>query len=130
MIPVKHPPDAYGPRLPFGSERRCKGCGRAIDPAERAHVCRACRVRKCRGAELGSACALCGLADRRMLRRVRLAEGPATLCGNHAALLGRRTISIEMLRAEAVTPAPGDRRRGVDRRMISLPIAVDRRRVA
>ena len=65
------------------------------------------------GRELANGCAVCGLRDARMLTRKTLADGVATLCGSHAMLAGRRTLSLPELVAEAF-PA-GDRRQS-DRR--------------
>lgn len=94
------PSGDYGPRLPAGAPRVCRGCGRAIDPASKRHVCTSCTVRKCRGAETGAACEACGHADRRVLRRLRLVEGMVTACGNCTAIAGRRVLSLAALRAE------------------------------
>lgn len=49
-----------------------------------------------------------------MLVRRTLADGPRTLCGNHAQLLGKRSLPLAELAAEAF--AAGDRRRGERRR--------------
>lgn len=94
------PSGDYGPRLPTGTPRTCRGCGRAIDPVSKRHVCTSCTLRKCRGAETGAACEACGHADRRVLRRLKLVEGMVTACGNCAALTGRRALSLAALRAE------------------------------
>ena len=51
---------------------------------------------------------MCGIADRRLLRRHKLAEGWAVLCANHAAIAGRRVLSLDALRAEVFPD--GDRR--------------------
>jgi len=57
---------------------------------------------------------VCGSADRRVLRRHRL----GVLCANHAAVAGRRRLSVAELAAECYPAADrrsGERRRG-DRR--------------
>jgi hypothetical protein len=59
-------------------------------------------------------CAVCGIADVRVLRRHRLRDGFVVLCANHAAIAGRRSLTLTELRGEC---APvGDRRSGSERR--------------
>jgi len=106
-FPVQHiesesipPARPYGPRVPVGEPRTCRGCARPIDPEQRAHVCKACRLRKCRGTTVGSACACCGHAVRAELVRRNLADGSVTLCGNCATRCGRRPLTLAQLRGE------------------------------
>jgi hypothetical protein len=72
-------------------------------------MCKACYLRAYRGHDTSGPCSVCGLADARMLRRHHLADGWTVLCGNHAAVAGRRTLELEQLRAELT--GPQDRRR-------------------
>jgi hypothetical protein len=59
-------------------------------------------------------CACCGRAgDPRALVRKRLADGMHTLCGNDAAIAGRRSVTLAELRAEL---QPSSDRRQDDRR--------------
>ncbi len=85
----------------------CKGCGAETDEG-RSGRCPRCAQRRCRGAELGQACACCGEADRRVLCLRRLAgDVPgalSTLCGSCAVLLGRRPLTLEQLRADRLAP--------------------------
>ncbi|MCC6665668.1 MAG: hypothetical protein IT375_18075 [Polyangiaceae bacterium] len=59
-------------------------------------------------------CAVCGIADLRVLRRHKLRDGFVVLCANHAAIAGRRTLTLTELRGECAPP--GDRRAGAERR--------------
>lgn len=93
--------------------RPCASCSRPTTEPRRG-LCFACYLRAYRGHVADGACAACGLEDRRVLRRHRLADGLATLCANHAAIAGRRTLTLEALRAECYPP--GDRRQGEQRR--------------
>jgi hypothetical protein len=69
---------------------------------------------------------VCGIADVRVLRRHRLKDGIVVLCANHAAIAGRRSITLTDLRTECA-PA-GDRRTGTERRRTDRR-STDRRRV-
>ena len=104
-------------KRPAPEPRPCEGagCGVMIPSGTR---CIRCRVRKCRGTEVeGMACAVpsCGITFSRVLRLVAFGEPPelVPLCGNHAALAGRRGLSFEAFLAEAaereaeLTPRPG-----------------------
>jgi hypothetical protein len=57
---------------------------------------------------------VCGIADARVLRRHRLKDGLVVLCANHAAIAGRRGMTLTELRGECCPP--GDRRAGSERR--------------
>jgi hypothetical protein len=87
-------------------------------------MCFACYLRQQRGHSIDEPCAVCGLDDKRMLRRHRLAGGLVVLCANDAAVAGRRRLSLEELHAERF-PA-GDRRSG-DRRRAPRRGLVERR---
>lgn len=95
-----------------GNTRPCLHCGRPT-PEPRKGACSACYQRARRGHDHDGACAACGLADARVLRRHQLADGWSTLCANDAAIAGRRPITLAQLRTERFPD--GDRRRG-DRR--------------
>lgn len=106
--------------LPLSTRRRagaapaaCASCSRpTAEP--RGGLCSACYQRTRRGHHVAeSACRVCGAADRRTLRRHKLAEGIVTLCANDAAVAGRRTLTLEQLRAEVL---PQGDRRGPSRR--------------
>lgn len=68
---------------------------------------------------------MCAVADRRVLRRHRLAEGLVTLCANHAAVAGRRPLTVEQLRAECYPL--GDRRGSSERRSADRRVPGERR---
>lgn len=72
-------------------------------------------------------CAVCGIADLRVLRRHKLRDGFVVLCANHAAIAGRRTLTLTELRGECAPP--GDRRAGAERRTVERR-HVERRRAA
>lgn len=77
------------------------------------------------GRTKAEACACCTHADPRVLVRRRVGVEMQTLCANCAAILGRRPITLDELRAEVLPPndrRQSDRRRGADRRA-----ALDRR---
>ncbi len=96
---------------------RCQICGKPTDKPRRG-LCFACYQRQRRGHQLAGPCAICGLEDKRLLRRHQLADGLVVLCANHAALAGRRQLSLDELAAECHPPGDrrsADRRRG-DRR--------------
>lgn len=99
-------------RFPCNGPTPCRTCSRpTLEP--RRGECFACYQRGRRGHVPEGVCVVCGATDRRMLRRTLLLQplGDArheTLCANHAAVVGRRTLSLEELRAEL--SAPGDRR--------------------
>jgi len=68
-----------------------------------------------------ASCECCGFADPRMLRAHRLADALHSLCGNCAALAGRRRLSLEELVEERFAKSgeeperpilPGKTRRG------------------
>ena len=89
------------------ASRPCSACGRPIPPEQKRRQCVGCTVRKCRGSTVaGASCGVCGARDPRVLRRVRLADGPAVLCANEAAILGRRAITLAELRAETEAKTP------------------------
>lgn len=99
------------------------GCSKCRTPTNepRRGLCPKCYQAAYNGREKGDACAACTHADPRALvrRRVAGASTPATLCGNCAAILGRRRVTLDELRAEL--RAAGDRRglgrrRGYERR--------------
>jgi len=62
-----------------------------------------------------------------VLRRHKLRDGFVVLCANHAAIAGRRTLSLTELRGECVPP--GDRRGGIERRQTDRR-HTDRRRTS
>ncbi len=66
-------------------------------------------------------CAACGFGDLRALRRVRLADGPVTLCENHAAIARGRELTLAAL-VTAARP-PGERRRAERRRSAPRRVA-------
>lgn len=70
-------------------------------------------------------CAVCSIADLRVLRRHKLRDGFVVLCANHAAIAGRRALTLTELRGECAPP--GDRRAGAERRQADRR-HVDRRR--
>lgn len=80
----------------------------------------ACRLRKLRGTELREPCRVCGVADRRVLRRQAFRDGPLVLCANHAAIAGRRRLScaefLEEMEASGDRRGLRERRLGVERR--------------
>ena len=102
-------------KRPAPEPRACEGgCGVLIPNGTR---CVRCRVRRSRGTEVeGRACAVpsCGIAFSRVLRLVAFGDPPSLvpLCANHAALAGRRGLSLEAFLAEAaereveLTPIP------------------------
>lgn len=92
--------------------RPCTACARPTAEPRRG-MCFACYQRARRGHVASSACAVCATADRRVLRRHQLVDGWTVLCANHAAVAGRRSISLLELRAEV---SPEGDRRAADRR--------------
>jgi hypothetical protein len=95
-------------------------CGRTtLEP--RNGQCGRCYQHAYHGRRLAAACEGCNETDARTLVRRTLSGVAVTLCGNCAAIVGRRPLSLEALRAE-VGPSPGDRRSQERRR------AGDRRR--
>ena len=77
--------------------------------------CNRCRVRKCRGTSVeGCACVVpsCGIAFTRILRLVAFGDELVPMCANHAALAGKRKLTLEQFLDEAaeheasMTPAP------------------------
>lgn len=66
-----------------------------------------------------------------MLRRQRFADGcSAVLCANHAALVGRRPVTLAAFLAE-LAPRPGERRRARERRrQVERRICIERRQYA
>lgn len=58
-----------------------------------------------RGLAVSGPCAVCGCADRRVLKRVELADGVFDLCANDATIAGRLGLSLEQLRAEVALGA-------------------------
>jgi len=107
---VKHTAPSTVKQTPLGL-RRTKprtviicACTRRTD-RPRNGECPPCALRTSRGHKLGPACEICGLADRRMLRRHTLSDRNATLCANHSALAGRRSVTLAELHREASVPA-------------------------
>ena len=94
--------------------KTCAACGRPTT-TPRFGLCFGCYQRARRGHTIEGSCAVCGLADKRMVRRHKLADGWTVLCANHAAVAGRRPLKLEQLQAE-LAPSPGDRRQGTERR--------------
>ena len=103
-------------------------CGTCKRPTgePRKGLCYACYQRERRGAVV-NACAVCGLADARMLMFRTLADGEHVLCGNHALALGKRRLALSELAREL--RVPGDRRasdrRAGDRRAADRRASVD-----
>ena len=95
------PPNAYGPRKRVGEPRRCRECRRELDPFGRRSVCRGCVRDRDRGATVNGPCAVCALADRRMLSVVDVQGSPVVLCCNDQALLVPPVLTLEHLRTEA-----------------------------
>jgi hypothetical protein len=99
---------------------KCEDCSRPTS-TPRKGKCWACYFRDYRGHALSGPCSVCGEADRRVLRRHKLADVDTVLCANHAAIAGRRVLTAAELAAECF-PA-GDRRqtgrRSGDRRAVS-----------
>lgn len=91
----------------------CLACGRQTERARRAR-CPACYRRLARGHALAGPCAVCGIGDLRVLRRHALRSGVVVLCANHAAMAGRRSLTLTELRGECCPL--GDRRSGEERR--------------
>lgn len=91
----------------------CVSCGRPTDRPRRGR-CPACYRRAQRGHAVAKPCAVCGIADLRVLRRHKLRDGFVVLCANHAAIAGRRSLTLTELRGECAPP--GDRRAGAERR--------------
>lgn len=87
----------------------CERCGMVAQPRRRG-LCFRCYQRERRGHQRHGPCSVCRCADVRVLRRHQLADGWTVLCANHAAIAGRRAITLAELVVES-----GDRRRG-DRR--------------
>jgi hypothetical protein len=91
----------------------CEVC--TVVPVTSGKVCTGCRVRKCRGADVdGRACAVpsCRIALARVLRLIPFGDELVPLCANHAALAGRRGLTLDEFLAEAaereaeLTPIP------------------------
>lgn len=78
----------------------CVTCATKAPGQRRRGMCFPCYMRAIRGHTRARACAACGNADMRVLRRHRLVTGMVTLCSNDSAIAGRRLITIEQLRAE------------------------------
>jgi hypothetical protein len=107
-------------KRPTPEPRPCDGgCGVMIPNGSR---CVRCRVRKCRGTDVeGRACTVpsCGITFSRVLRLVAFGTPPelVPLCANHAALAGRRGLTLEAFLAEAaereaeLTPIPASVRK-------------------
>jgi hypothetical protein len=91
-------PSTHSSRNP-GCCRRCNRPKVALTDGECERCAEAPHIRSTHAVE-GHACAVCGVADRRMLRARRLSEGWRLLCANHAAVLGRRWLRVEDLVAE------------------------------
>ena len=89
----------------------CASCGRPTDRPRRG-CCPACYRRAQRGHAVAKPCAVCGIADLRVLRRHKLRDGFVVLCANHAAIAGRRSLTLTDLCAECAPP--GDRRAGAE----------------
>jgi hypothetical protein len=87
-------------------------CGR-VTTSPRLGLCFPCYQRRRRGHTTAAACAICPQRDRRVLRRHKLAGGMHTLCANHAAIAGRRPLTLAELEAECF---PAGDRRSTDRR--------------
>ncbi len=90
----------------------CKHCGlpRALN-THRKGYCSSCYQRRYRGTLTASPCGVCGEQWRAVLRIVELADGPVSLCGNHALVAGRRAWALEELRAHCPDATDiGDRR--------------------
>lgn len=106
-------------------QQTCERCSRQ-SPQLRRKMCCACYLREHRGHTVDGDCAVCGVSDVRMLRRHRLGEDGeemVSLCANHAAVAGRRKMTLRQLIAE-LSPGRDDRRNLESRR------AGDRRKPA
>jgi hypothetical protein len=82
----------------------CETC-RAV-PVKLGGSCVGCRLRRCRGTIVDDAsCAVpgCPVYHPRMLRWHRFTDDHVVLCANHSALAGRRPITWNGFRAEALT---------------------------
>ena len=97
----------YGPRKALGEPRRCRTCGRPVPARSRRHECARCGVAASRGLTVDGPCVVCGLADRRVLGRVELADCTVSLCANHRAIAGRLGLTLAELRAEALQVVAG-----------------------
>jgi len=101
----------------------CQNCARPTSEPRKG-LCLACYRRLQRGTLVQGPCKVCQLGDRRMLRRHRLADGWAELCGNDAQLAGQRTMTLAELVAERFPD--GDRRQD-DRRQEDRRAHLERR---
>jgi hypothetical protein len=81
----------------------CESCTKPTTKPRKG-LCFACYLRTHRGHEVNGPCAVCGIADRRVLRRHQLADGATVLCANHAAIAGRRAITLVELQREVFPP--------------------------
>jgi hypothetical protein len=122
-LPISHVLRETFPVKPRRTQGRipyvCR-CGRpTLEP--RKGLCPRCYQHDYHGRRLAEGCEGCGQSDPRTLVRRTLAGVSATVCGNCAAIVGRRPVSLQGLRAE-LGPQPGDRRTKQRRR------AGDRRR--
>lgn len=78
----------------------CYCCHRPTDEPRKG-LCPGCYHRRRRGHDVaGEACAICQLADPRMLRRRELRSCRVVLCANHDAVAGHRELELDELRAE------------------------------
>lgn len=106
------------------SMRPCRRCP-TLTTRLRKGMCYRCYLRSWRGHQTEGPCRVCGLEDVRMLRRQTLGDGMAVLCANHAAVAGRRPITLAELAAECFAPAD---RRAADRRTGDRRDSRERRR--
>jgi hypothetical protein len=90
-----------------------------------------CSVRRCRGASFpdDARCAVCGLAELRVLRWLSLADGKVAACGNCATIAGRLELTLEQLSSEVLATRWGDacRRLTISPAEISAPASSERR---
>ena len=109
-----------------GAPVKCEACPRKTT-TPRKGMCWPCYFRDYRGHHIRGPCALCGEEDPRVLRRHVFSDGDSVLCANHAAIAGRRKMTLPELQAECYPP--GDRRqRG--RRRYDRRTAVRRERLS
>ncbi len=91
------------------ADKECVECHRPTNGRKR--YCNRCAIRRTRQHWLGSACECCGDERRVVLVRRELATAldaigraeektDATLCGSCAVILGRQTMTLDMLQAE------------------------------
>ena len=102
-------------RRSTGNPVACCRCKRPTQEPRKG-LCQRCYLAAYTGRTVAAACECCSVADPRVLVRRRIGEAMSTVCGNCAAVLGRRPLTLEALRAEV---RPASDRRQADRRSVA-----------